>query len=69
VVDRASQLLGIDCERLEAVMKEKTMKLRGEYITSPQSIEQVDFLQGCGACLRSRAAWIAKFHGRAAKNS
>ena len=41
VVDRSSQLLGIDSERLEAVMKEKTMKLRGEYITSPQSIDQV----------------------------
>nr|CAB3264150.1 unconventional myosin-X [Phallusia mammillata] len=40
VVDQTSQLLGIDSERLEAVMKEKTMKLRGENITSPQSVDQ-----------------------------
>nr|XP_018666876.1 unconventional myosin-X isoform X2 [Ciona intestinalis] len=40
VIDRTSQLLGIDSERLEAVMKERTMKLRGENITSPQSIDQ-----------------------------
>uniref|UniRef100_H2ZET4 Unconventional myosin-X n=1 Tax=Ciona savignyi TaxID=51511 RepID=H2ZET4_CIOSA len=40
VIDRTSQLLGIDNERLEAVMKERTMKLRGENITSPQSIDQ-----------------------------
>ncbi|XP_076810963.1 unconventional myosin-X-like isoform X2 [Clavelina lepadiformis] len=40
VIDRASQLLGIEAERLEAVMKERTMKLRGEFITSPQSIDQ-----------------------------
>ena len=41
VIETASTLLGIEGERLEGVMKEKTIQLRGEYITSPQSVEQV----------------------------
>jgi len=40
VIEIASKLLGIEGERLEGVMKEKTIQLRGEYITSPQSVEQ-----------------------------
>ncbi|XP_039255307.2 unconventional myosin-X-like [Styela clava] len=39
-VDKASQLLGLESERLESVLKERTMKLRGENITSPQSVDQ-----------------------------
>lgn len=39
-IERASRLLGINGERLEGVMKERTIQLRGEDITSPQSVEQ-----------------------------
>ena len=46
VIDAASKLLGIDGERLEAVMKERTMQLRGECITSPQSVDQVRLSTG-----------------------